>query len=61
MQAQTSGPHVVAKPTMKKHAKTIMTVPEVFAVAEPTGASLNWNWPTEAKTRKHMSCQRAAM
>jgi hypothetical protein len=61
MQAHTSGPQVVANPTIKRHAKTIITVPAVFAVGDPGGASLNKNCPTEAKIIKHINCHNAAI
>ena len=32
MTAHTIGPHVLAKARIKRHAKTIITVPEDFAV-----------------------------
>ena len=61
MQAHTRGLQVVANPTMKKQANTIMTVPVVLAVEEPSVAPLNKNWPTDAKAMKQMNRQSAAI
>lgn len=50
---QIIGPHVVAKPKMKKHAKQIIAVAagSVFCGFSRSSAK----WPTDAKMRKQMN------
>lgn len=56
MTAHTIGPHVLANARIKRHAKTIITVPEDLAVDESGGVAIlaGWNlkWPMEANTMK---------
>ena len=52
---QIIGPHVVAKPKMKKHAKQIIAM-EDFGVFSGFVRSRE-KWPTEAKMRKQINIQ----
>jgi hypothetical protein len=42
--AQTIGPQVLANPTMKRQAKTIMTVPEDFISDASGGVAIDAGW-----------------
>jgi hypothetical protein len=42
--AHTIGPHVLAKARIKRHAKTIITVPEDLAVDESGGFAIDAGW-----------------
>jgi hypothetical protein len=49
------GPHVVAKPKMKKQAKQIIAVAALSVFSGLSRSSAKW--PTEAKMRKQMNIQ----
>ena len=50
---QIMGPHVVAKPKMKKHAKQIIATPDL-GVFDGSLRSRE-KWPTDAKIMKQMN------
>jgi len=52
---------VLAKARIKRHAKTIITVPEDLAMDESGGAAidagLNWKWPMDVNSMKQTNIQ----